>query len=951
MLPDKARWLPGHRRMRLTFWLLLTVVLLCTASLYISRHFQSIRIERDDADIIHHIEQKAGEMHGLLNSLVSAHYATLGDQSAIVAMAEQLRLDNPKISAVGRFQTILLWQREAFEEQMTETGLYAFHIADLIDGQRLPSRQRPKAKPISFLDPMTPEMLPLLGVDLAANEQLAQSLIDATVKNSTVVIAVPDGWPAARQLMVFQPAYKGRYSPKTPNARIRQADGGYFLIIDPSDYLDESQAEEKARHVNALNLSIEKNGQKQRLATKQFSHDGLLADSWFQPSTVKNSFALGDAVITLETECSRGMPVDHLLVAAGIVIPITAFLMALLSWSQERRSAVAGKLMSHENLRKERDRTSRTLHLLSDAVLTVDHHGIIHHVNTAGARFLGHKQHELIDRPLDNFLFLRYPTPSSKKFNALEHLQGMHLGGAIRLDLVADNTAEDETVFRCNVSLNAADSESQATAVFVFRDTSAETRFTRTLEYQANHDALTGCANRHFFEHSLKNLVDNQSACPSGSALLYIDLDQFKIINDSAGHAAGDKMLKYVTENLSQIVDSEHTLVRLGGDEFGVLMRDASPATAQTIAERILDRFQSMAFHFEKRCFPIRASLGLVHFSETGSSPSEVMAAADLACYAAKDLGRNSLYVYHADDTAMALRTTELEWLPLLRLALEKNLFELFAQPLVDTQKPDKVVLFELLLRLKNEEGNYLAASEVVSAAERYGMIRDIDRWVINEGLLLIADMDKRYRDVKFSINLSGQSAADSSLIGYIEERVSYYKVDPSRLCFEITETAAISNFANAVDLSKAIRKMGARIALDDFGSGLSSFAYLKHLRIDVLKIDGQFIRDLASNKIDVAMVQAIQDIARSMQITTVAEFVKSDAILAVLAEIGIDMAQGFYLGKPLPVKKALIAASASLPARLTSVQKLPMSNPDGTGLNEMLDDTLDEIQDESVIS
>ena len=898
-------------------WTLAVLAVLCVVLFQVSQHFQAIQMQRDSSDIAHHVEQKARQVQGLLNSLVSAHYATAGDQSAIVAMAEQLRLDNPKINAVGRYQTVQLWQRKKFEETMTESGLYAFHIADLVGAKRVPSVERLRAKPISFLEPMTPEMLPLLGIDLAADERLEKSLTRATVENSTAVIAVPDNWPAAGQLMVFQPAYKGRYSPKTPIARIRQADGGYFLLIDPSDFMDSALDETAENRVDALSLSLKKYGKEQLLTSRKFPQGDLLASNLFKPSTLTRGFKLGDTVLSVTIQCSRGIPFSHLLIATGIILLTIAFIAAALSWANERKAAVAEKLMGHETLLKERDRTSRTLHLLSDAVVTVDQLGIIHHVNTAGVQFLGRNIDELIDRPLDCFLLLRYSLPSLRKFKALEHLQGMRQGEAVGLNLVEDQSGDNVRTFRCDVSLNEADSASHATAVFVFRDTSAETRFTNTLEYQANHDALTGCANRHAFERCLDKLVDNQSACASGSALLFIDLDQFKVVNDSAGHAAGDLMLKFVTENLRQIAGKEETLARLGGDEFGLLVHKTTPANAEIIGQRVLGCFRSMVFHYEKRCFPIRASIGLVHFSETGGSASDVMAAADLACYAAKDLGRNSLYVYHVNDQAMALRTTEMEWLPLLRQAIERDHFELFAQPLVVTQQPEKVAMYELLIRLRDADGNYLSASELVCAAERYGMMCDIDRWVINEGLRIIADTDKnaQHIDVRFSINLSGQSAADPTLINYINERVRFYRVDPTRLCFEITETAAISNFPNAVKLSRAIRKMGARLALDDFGSGLSSFAYLKHLPIDVLKIDGQFIREIASNKIDLAMVVAIQDIARSMQITTVAEFVKSKAILDVLTDIGVDMAQGYFLGKPLAVAKALKSRDASLPA------------------------------------
>ena len=883
----------ARRTVILTLGLLVLLPTLCLIATMISLRYQSDAFMHASDDIARMVRQRISNINGLFNSLASTKYATSDDRAALIAMANQLRSDNPKIIAVGRYQSVPFWERPLFEKDMQMTG-----------------RNDLDAMPISLLEPMSPPLLPLIGTDLAANSELQQRLFSAITQNSTVVTAMPADRPAAGQLMVIKPSYRGLYAPDKRSTRIQQADGGYLLIIDPEAYLHGLEDEYPSGSLGAVSLMLSEGSKDTPLASSRIAQNGLFGNTWFDTPRIQRNFILGDASLVLSIDGAYGIPASHLVVAAGSISLIAAFFVASFLWEHERRRVVVEKLISHDALRAERDRNARTLHLISDAVITVDSRSIIQHVNSVGARFLGCTIQKLIDEPLDNFLFLRYRDPPSNEFNALQLLHTMRSDEPIALDLVSTspttNVALESIVraFHGTVSLNEGSSEYPATAVFVFRDVSAEKRLTAALEYQANHDALTGCANRHYFEGQLDNMLEERANRTMGNALLYIDLDRFKVINDTAGHEAGDMMLMHFTKELNHMMDTSDTLARLGGDEFGVLMSNVSLGRSEQKARQIHKLLQTMVFSHQDRGYPIRASLGLAHFDEVGNSPSEVMAAADMACYAAKDLGRNQLYVYRAGDEAMTRRTTELEWLALLRYALEDNRFRLHAQPLVSVKDPGRFVRYEFLLRLADEQGYDLQASRIVSAAERYGMMRDIDQWVIDHALSIVAeqDRDERRGNLIYGINLSGQSAADPTLIDYINERISHYKVDPECLCFEITETAVISHFANAVKLSQAIRDMGAQIALDDFGSGLSSFAYLKNLPVDVLKIDGQFIKEIASNPIDQAMVKAIRDVADSMQITTVAECVETQAILDVLSDIGIDIAQGFHIGRPMPI-------------------------------------------------
>ena len=886
---------------------LLLLPVLASLAMVISQRYQSETFEHESADIARVVAQRIRQINGLFNSLVSANYATSGDPPAFTAIAKQLRSDNSKITAVGRYQSVPIWTRETFERDTANTRPDGFFIADLVNGVGVPSPVRSIALPISLLEPETPALRPLIGTDLSSNRKLQLSLSKSVVQNSTVAIAIPDGWPAARQLMMLQPAYRGLSVPEQYVTRIQQSDGGYLLIIDPQNYLEGVVDMPSQSFIKSLSLALHKLNDDAPLASAQFYNENLFASEWFEAPRYQHSFALGDASLVLTIEGTHGIPRSHLMAAAAFIfLALAAFSVALL-WLQERRRAATEKLLNLDALRTERDRSARTLHLISDAVVTVNRECIIQHVNTTGVQFLGAAQEKLIDNPLDDFLTLRYNGPSMKRFDALQLLNNMRSGGLIALDLVSVNNDANPSEFRSTVSLNRGSSKNLETAVFVFRDISAEKRLTAALEYHANHDALTGCANRYYFERSLEDLIRNRTTRLSDGALLCFDLDRFKVVNDTAGHAAGDSILMHMTKELKNILTPDDLLARLGGDEFAILMSDVDSAYAEQKAESVHQLFQTMILSYKDHEYPIRASIGLAHFSEVGNSPSEVLAAADVACYTAKDLGRNQLYIYRSGDEAIARRTSELEWLSLLRQALEHNRFHLYVQPLVSISDPETYCRYEFLLRLVDENGNNLQAGEIINAAERYGMMREIDRWVIDHALSIIARQTRNeQKPLMFAINLSGQSAADPTLMTYICDRVSRYQVDPTCLCFEITETAAISHFANAVALSQSIRDMGAQIALDDFGAGLSSFAYLKSLPINVLKIDGQFIRDITSNTVDQAMVRAIRDVARSMQITTVAEFVESQAIFDVLIDMGIDIAQGYHISKPMPVEDLL---------------------------------------------
>ncbi len=444
--------------------------------------------------------------------------------------------------------------------------------------------------------------------------------------------------------------------------------------------------------------------------------------------------------------------------------------------------------------------------------------------------------------------------------------------------------------------------------VVSWRDLTETHTLSEKLSYQASHDALTGLVNRREFEQRLRHLIDLARQENTEHARCYLDLDQFKVINDTCGHVAGDELLRQLGMLLPDQVRKGDTLARLGGDEFGVLMERCSITQATRVANALLDAIRNLQFHWEDKTFNIGVSIGVVPIDETSESITEVLSTADSACYAAKDGGRNQIHVYREDDTKIAERHGEMQWVARIQHALEDNRFELYAQPIASVAAPDSApVHYEILLRMQDERGQIVLPGAFLSAVERYNLSARLDNWVILNAFEWLVQHPKCMQELNLlSINLSGHSLGDSQLMVHIIERFEEGRIPPEKICLEITETAAITNLTNATRFIKVLKEWGCRFALDDFGSGLSSFAYLKNLPVDFLKIDGLFVKDILDDAIDYAMVKSINEIGHVMGKKTVAEFVDSEAILSSLKVIGVDYAQGYAVGKPRPIDHIL---------------------------------------------
>jgi len=426
----------------------------------------------------------------------------------------------------------------------------------------------------------------------------------------------------------------------------------------------------------------------------------------------------------------------------------------------------------------------------------------------------------------------------------------------------------------------------------------------RQLAYQASHDPLTGLINRNEFECRVERAIQNAKAQATTHTLLYLDLDQFKIVNDTCGHAAGDELLQQLSQLLLGSVRHRDTLSRLGGDEFGMLFENCPLDKAVEIANSLLTSIQEFNFTWDESSFTLGISIGIVPIDRSTSDIASAMSAADSACYIAKEAGRNQLQIAHMGDRRLQERHGEMQWVSRLTRALDKDQFTLYFQPIIPcANKSRHYTYLEILVRLIDDDGTVIAPGAFLHAAEKYNMVSSIDRWVIENSMAWLAETEKSDGlPITISINLSGQTIGSPDMLKFIIDKMEETGAPAEQIIFEVTETAAIANITSATSFMLTLRGCGFRFSLDDFGSGLSSFTYLKKLPVDFLKIDGAFVRDILSDPVDYAMVRSINELGQLLGKETIAEFVETTGLADELERMGVNYVQGYAFAKPRPL-------------------------------------------------
>ena len=556
---------------------------------------------------------------------------------------------------------------------------------------------------------------------------------------------------------------------------------------------------------------------------------------------------------------------------------------------------------------REKERAQITLQSIGDGVITTDAHGTVEYVNPVAEELTGWPADDAAGRPLDEI----FRTFHEETCEPLENPLGVAIDRDRRVKSVWPALLirrDGNELYIKSTASPIRNGKAEITGgVLVFHDVSEARELNRRLSYHASHDLLTGLVNRREFEARLERALQSAKSQETGYAMLYLDLDQFRMINDACGHNGGDQFLSQLGALLKSKIGWRDTLARLGGDEFGVLLKNCNLDEATQTAESLRAAISEFTFKWDRRPFTLTVSIGVVPITADNQDVTALLTAADSACSQAKDAGRNRIHSFAENDIDLLHRRREMRWAARIGNALRENSFELYRQTILPLRAAEDGAHYEILLRMRDENGGVISPGLFIEAAERYDKTPDIDRWVIrNTFRWLVSEADERERLALCSINLSGKSLGDEKFLPFVVNQFQVSGLDATKICFEITETAAIASYSQANRFINALKELGCKFALDDFGTGLSSFGYLKHFPVDFLKIDGSFVKEILHDPIDREMVRSITQIGRLTGKRTIAEFAENAEIITMLRGMDIDYAQGYGIAEPKQVTRML---------------------------------------------
>ncbi|MFW5685744.1 MAG: EAL domain-containing protein, partial [Spirochaetota bacterium] len=570
--------------------------------------------------------------------------------------------------------------------------------------------------------------------------------------------------------------------------------------------------------------------------------------------------------------------------------------------------------VERELLRQER-LFSSILRSAGDAIVATDSQGVIQFMNPVAETLTGWREDEARGTNVNEVIRLvadKTEDPITIPVSDEAQPRGARIFESVYLHNKFGATIHIEG----SVADIRGDRDSFEGLTLAFHDITDIKRLNETVSYQASHDALTGLINRDEFATRLERVASAAEEADGTHTFLFVDIDQFKVINDVCGHLAGDELLCQTTDAIKELVETDHVLGRLGGDQFGVIIMDTGAEEGTRIARSLVAHL-NRKFVWEQKSYNVTVSIGASPISRGNSNVNDILAAGDDACSLVKEHGGNGVEIYKTSDFVFLRRKGEMQWIARLTDAIEEDRFALFHQ-VIEPLDPEPVskselggrldprLKYEILLRLRDPGGGLVSPGEFITAAERYKLMPSIDRWVVAAACSYVAKATAADIEIPIiCVNLSGSSLADDSLLEYLMLMFETYEVDASSFCLEITETSAIQNFSRAISFVTRLRQAGATFALDDFGNGFSSFSYLKRLPVDYLKIDGSFVKDIENDQIDLAMVEAVNNIGHTMGMKTIAEYVHNDTIRSMLLEIGVDFAQGFAISRPTPLPHA----------------------------------------------
>lgn len=563
----------------------------------------------------------------------------------------------------------------------------------------------------------------------------------------------------------------------------------------------------------------------------------------------------------------------------------------------ERTEALA---LTNDILHQEKELFQVTLASIGDAVITTDSLGKITYLNPIAESFIGWKNSEVAGAPLRHIFQI-------KNIHTQEPI-GDPLADCLNQSGKSSHNQECRLIRRnkqeCIIDYSIApiqNNKKTVGAVLTFRDVTEQSKLTQKLAYQAAHDSLTGLLNRDEFEERLRKILASTRKNDT-HALLYLDLDQFKIINDTCGHGAGDELLRQVTALLHSKLRARDTLARLGGDEFGVVLEHCPQNEAMQVANSLRELVQNFRFQWLDKTFTIGVSIGLYSIRQDNEGLAHVMSAADSACYTAKNEGRNRVHIYQANDNELQKKSSGMEWLSRIQQAIADKRLCLYFQPIIALSNKNELEEHgEFLLRLRDEQNQLILPGSFLSSAERHDQMLMIDRWVVEQSLMLLKERFQQPSKVVYAINLSAQALGSEDFLDFVVDNLKTYQKISSNICFEITENIALTDLTHVTQFIATLKELGCRFSMDRFGSGLSSFGYLKDIPLDYLKIDGRLIKNMTKDPVDQAVIESMNRIGHVLGFKMIAEWVEDAQTLQLLEKIGIDYVQGFELAEPHP--------------------------------------------------
>ena len=867
------------------------------------------RFEHESTATYDLVSRRLNESETVLGGL-AALYRALDevDRDQLSLYAREMLQRYPHIGFIEYAERVSLADMAAFERDLRREGYLSYRVWERVNGQRRPVGERSFYYPLVFIEPLTPHSAQFLGFDLYADAML-RGPIDRAIDSGGVSASVPfqlgDG---QRVYVLFQAIYSGLTVPADRQRRHARAQRLIALLVKPEYLLASSDLLTPDASVSLVYPA----GQRYELARIDSPRE---VGTWLRALLPRLRFSRrldGEGQpFQLLIEKQLGAEVFR----PGMLMGIATFSALLTLLLFMRRRFVVERERSRDILYQHQEQAEVTLHSIADAVISTDAKGRVEYMNATAERITGWTLAQARGRDLSQIIPLTDERTEGTVANPITEC--IHEGHTVRLAdaVVLHGGQGGETLIVANASPIRDRDGRIIGAVLVFHDVSKERQMEDRLAYQASHDSLTGLLDRGEFERQLEAALLSARTSGRQHALCYMDLDQFKVVNDACGHAAGDELLVQLSALLMATVRDTDVLARLGGDEFAVLLMDCPLDLAVSKAESLRDVVKAFRFIWQGRRFDVGFGIGVVPVTENSGTTTDVLRAADIACYAAKSKGRNQVFVYESDSPELEKRRGEMRWATRIGEALEKQQFQLYYQTICPIQHEEPGLFHcELLMRREAEDGELASPEAFIPAAERFNLMPDIDRWVVSTALPKIAELSRQAsrhgERVLCGINLSGQSLADETFYDYVERLMDRHEVPAEAICFEVTETSAIPNFEVAVRFIERMRARGCRFALDDFGTGVSSFSYLKKLPLDYVKIDGSFIRDLLTAPVDEAMVESINRIAHTLGIKTIAEYVENDEVLARLRELGTDYAQGYGIARPAPLDERINSES-----------------------------------------